>query len=259
MTGLAVSRVDVRIDGTLLLDGVDCTAPAGSFSALIGPNGAGKSTLLRAIAAAQKTSAGTIDFDGDDLLGLPRRRRAQIVSLVEQDAATELALSVREVVTLGRTPYQSLWGDDSLGDRDIVEQSLAAAQMNAFADRDFTTLSGGERQRVLLAKALAQQPRLLLLDEPTNHLDISAQLATLRLLSSLAGTGVSVLAALHDLGLAAAASDHLIVLKRGRVILAGPTATILTPELILDVYGVHAIVIQHPNTGRPVIAFSPLG
>jgi iron complex transport system ATP-binding protein len=258
MTGLSVSRVDVRVDGTLLLDGVDCTAPAGSVSALIGPNGAGKSTLLRAIAAAQKTSAGDIGFDDEDLLTLPRRRRAQIVSLVEQDASTELALSVREVVALGRTPYQSLWGEDSRLDRDIVAQSLAAAQMDGFASRDFTTLSGGERQRVLLAKALAQQPRLLLLDEPTNHLDISAQLATLRLLSSLARSGVSVLAALHDLGLAAAASDHLIVLHRGRVILAGPTAQILTPRLILEVYGVHAIVIPHPDTGRPVIAFSPL-
>jgi iron complex transport system ATP-binding protein len=99
---------------------------------------------------------------------------------------------------------------------------------------------------------------VLLLDEPTNHLDISAQLATLRLLNSLARSGVSVLAALHDLGLAAAASDHLIVLRRGRVILAGPTAQILTPELILDVYGVHAIVLPHPTSGRPVIAFSPL-
>jgi ABC-type cobalamin/Fe3+-siderophores transport systems, ATPase components len=258
MSGLALSRVDVRIDGTLLLDGVDCTAPPGSFSALIGPNGAGKSTLLRAIAAAQKTSGGTVGFEDDDLLALPRRSRARIVSLVEQDASTELALTVREVVALGRTPYQSLWGEDGQGDRAVVAQSLIAAQMDAFADRDFTTLSGGERQRVLLAKALAQQPRLLLLDEPTNHLDISAQLATLRLLSSLAHSGVTVLAALHDLGLAAASSDHLIVLRHGRVILAGPTAQILTPELILDVYGVHAIVIPHPANGRPVIAFSPL-
>jgi iron complex transport system ATP-binding protein len=258
MSGLVVSRVDVRIDGTLLLDGVDCTAPPGSFSALIGPNGAGKSTLLRAIAAAQKISTGTIGFEDEDLLTLPRRRRAQIVSLVEQDASTELALSVREVVALGRTPYQSLWGEDGAADREVVERSLVAAQMKAFADRDFTTLSGGERQRVLLAKALAQQPRLLLLDEPTNHLDISAQLATLRLLSSLAGSGVSVLAALHDLGLAAAASDHLIVLRHGRVILAGPTAQILTPDLILEVYGVHAIVLAHPHSGRPVIAFSLL-
>ncbi|MEO6504566.1 MAG: ATP-binding cassette domain-containing protein [Terrimesophilobacter sp.] len=258
MSGLVVSRVDVRIDGTLLLDGVDCTAPSGSFSALIGPNGAGKSTLLRAIAAAQKTSGGSIGFDDEDLLRLPRRRRAQIVSLVEQDASTELALSVREVVALGRTPYQSLWGEDGRADREVVEQSLVAAQMDAFADRDFTTLSGGERQRVLLAKALAQRPRLLLLDEPTNHLDIRAQLATLRLLNSLARSGVSVLAALHDLGLAAAASDHLVVLQHGRVILAGLTAQILTPELILDVYGVDAVVLPQPNTGRPVIAFSPL-
>jgi iron complex transport system ATP-binding protein len=131
--------------------------------------------------------------------------------------------------------------------------------MLPFADRDFTTLSGGERQRVLLAKALAQQPSLLLLDEPTNHLDVSAQLSTLRLLVSLAGSGVAVLAALHDLALAAASSDFVIVLQHGRVIVAGPTAHILTPELILAVYGVPAMVFPHPSTGRPVIAFSPLG
>ena len=201
---------------------MDCTAPAGSFSALIGPNGAGKSTLLRAIAAAQKTSAGTIGFDGDDLLALPRRRRAQIVSLVEQDASTELALTRARgggpgahavPVALGR-------GWPRRPRRRRAEPD-APPRWTRSRTRDFTTLSGGERQRVLLAKALAQQPRLLLLDEPTNHLDISAQLATLRLLSSLARSGVSVLAALHDLGLAAAASDHLIVLRRGRVISGG--------------------------------------
>ena len=258
MTGLQASRVEVRVDGTLLLDGVDCTAPAGDFTALIGPNGAGKSTLLRAIAASRPTS-GSIRFDGQELLDLPRRRRARLVALVEQDASTELALSVREVVALGRTPYQSLWGDGAAEDGDIIRDSLLATAMLPFADRDFTTLSGGERQRVLLAKALAQQPSLLLLDEPTNHLDVSAQLSTLRLLAGLAAAGVTVLAALHDLSLAAASSDFVIVLQHGRVVVAGPTAQILTPDLIREVYGVPAMVFPHPATGRPVIAFSPLG
>jgi iron complex transport system ATP-binding protein len=257
VTGLTASRVEVRVDGTLLLDGVDCSAPVGSVTALIGPNGAGKSTLLRAIAAAEKPSAGSIRFGDADLLGLPRRQRARIVSLVEQDASTELPLTVREVVALGRTPYQSLWGDERAEDKAAVQASLQATRMDAFADREFTTLSGGERQRVLLAKALAQRPRLLLLDEPTNHLDIAAQLATLRLLGTLAGAGVSVLAALHDLGLAGAGSDHVVVLNHGRVVCAGPTESILTPELIREVYGVEAIVLAHPQTGRPVIAFRP--
>jgi iron complex transport system ATP-binding protein len=258
VTGLATSRVHVRVDGTLLLDGVDCTAPAGGFTALIGPNGAGKSTLLRAIAAS-KPASGSIRFDDQELLTLTRRRRARLVALVEQDASTELALTVREVVSLGRTPYRSVWGDGGAQDNAIVHDSLLATTMLPFAERDFTTLSGGERQRVLLAKALAQQPSLLLLDEPTNHLDISAQLSTLRLLASLAASGVTVLAALHDLALAAASSDFVVVLAHGRVVVAGPTAQILTPELIREVYGVPAVVLRHPATGRPVIAFSPLG
>jgi iron complex transport system ATP-binding protein len=130
--------------------------------------------------------------------------------------------------------------------------------MTAFADREFASLSGGERQRVMLARALAQEPSLLLLDEPTNHLDVGAQLEALTLLRRLAGEGMTVLAALHDLGLAATYSDHVIVLRDGRVVAAGPTAETLTPALLREVYGVQASVLVNPATGLPVLAFSPL-
>ena len=254
--GLDVDRVDVRIDGTLIIDGVTCSVPPGSLCALIGPNGAGKSTLLRAIAAVEKPDAGTIAFDAQNLPGMARKARARLISFVEQDAATELTLTAREVVALGRTPHQAMWQEDSREDRAIVTECLRVAGVAEFAERDFTSLSGGERQRVLLAKALAQQPRLLLLDEPTNHLDISAGLATLELLRSLTETGVSVFAALHDLNLALAASDHILVLHRGRVVAAGPTEATLTAELIREVYGVRADLLPHPATGKPMVAFS---
>lgn len=257
MSGLELDRVVVRVDGTLIIDGVDCTAPAGSVTALIGPNGAGKTTLLRAIATVDSTTDGEIRFDDTDLRSLHRRSRARLVALVEQDATTELSLSVAEVVALGRIPYQGLFADQTPEDDDIVTRAIADVDMESFAARDVTELSGGERQRVLLAKALAQSPRLLLLDEPTNHLDIAAQLSVLALLRALAGDGVTVLAALHDLNLAAAYSDHLIVLQHGTVVTAGPTRLTLTPELISAIYGVHADVIPHPRTGRPTIAFSP--
>ncbi len=254
--GLEASRIRVTAGSALLIDGVDCTVAPGTFSALVGPNGSGKSTLLRALAAVHHPAEGTVEFDGDDLIGMPRRQRARLVALVEQDAATDLSLAVAGVVALGRLPHQSLWAAD--GADPIVDDALAAVDMTDFAARDFSTLSGGERQRVMLARALAQQPCLLLTDEPTNHLDIGAQLAVLGLLGRLAADGMTVLAALHDLGLAAAYTDHVIVLRAGRVVAAGPTAPTLTPELIREVYGVEATVLVNPVTGRPVIAFSAL-
>lgn len=255
--GLDLSRVVIEIDGTTIIDGVDCTAPAGSVTALVGPNGSGKTTLLRVIAAVDRAKVGDIRFEKAALPTMPRRTRAKILAFVEQNAITELALSAAEVVALGRIPHQGMFADESPQDAEIIARAIAAVGMTDFADRDVTGLSGGERQRVLLAKALAQQPRLLLLDEPTNHLDVGAQLSTLALLRDLAAGGVTVLAALHDLNLAAAYSDHLIVLAGGKVVAAGPTLSVLTPQLIGDVYGVEADLVPHPRTGRPTIAFSP--
>ena len=256
--GLDARRVDLRIDGRLIVDRVDCTVAAGTFSALIGPNGAGKSTLLRVLAAVDRPEAGTVRFGPDDLFALSRRQRARLVGFVEQDSGTELSLSVREVVALGRIPHQGFFGDANAEDHAVIESALDAADVRALAERDVTTLSGGERQRVLLARALAQQPRLLVLDEPSNHLDIAAQLAVLGLLRSLASSGVTVLAALHDLNLASAYCDHVIVLRNGVVFAAGPTAEIITPRLVRAVYGVRATVLEHPQTGRPMVAFGPL-
>jgi iron complex transport system ATP-binding protein len=267
--GLEAERIVVTAGGTLLVDGVSVEVPAGSLTALVGPNGAGKSTLLRALAVVRRPDSGAVLFDDRDLLSMPRRERARLAALVEQDSATDLAMPVTEVVALGRLPHESLWRDDSADSRAIVADALTTVGMAEFAGRDFATLSGGERQRVMLARALAQQPRLLLLDEPTNHLDIGAQLAVLGLLRRLAegatdgaaspagASGMTVLAALHDLGLATAWADHVIVLRQGRVISAGPTASTLTPALIREVYGVEAVLLTHPVTGRPVLAVSP--
>lgn len=254
MSGLGVERLTVHRDGHVIIDGIDCSAPPGAVTALIGPNGSGKSTLLHALATVLTSTSGVIRFAGDDLASMHRRARARTIALVEQDASTELSLSVAEVVALGRIPHQGLFADESDADRTIAHTALETVGMTGFADRDVTELSGGERQRVLLARALAQEPHLLLLDEPTNHLDIAAQLSTLALLHDLAEKGVTVVAALHDLTLAVGWSDHLIVIAEGRVIAAGPTATTLTPQLIDEVYGVHAELLTRKGH-RPAIAF----
>jgi iron complex transport system ATP-binding protein len=256
MTGrLEADRISVAAGGTLLIDGVSCEVPTGSFTALVGPNGAGKSTLLRAVAATRRPDAGTVRFAEHDLLGMPRRERARLLALVEQESESQVALDVEAVVALGRIPHESLW-QDGRDSRDIVAAAMETAGVTTFAGREFGTLSGGERQRVMLARALAQQPRILLLDEPTNHLDVAAQLTTLSLVRSLAEGGMTVVAAMHDLGLAATWCDRVIVLREGRVVAAGATETTLTPGLIREVYGVDAAILTNPATGRPVIALS---
>ncbi|WP_110208023.1 ABC transporter ATP-binding protein [Nocardioides daejeonensis] len=252
---LQAHAISVELGGRLILDEVTFAAPAGRVTALVGPNGAGKSTLLRALAGTQR-ARGAVRFGEVDLLALPRKERARTLALVEQDVHSEFSLTVRQAVELGRTPHQSSWSWGSADDEAVVASALQRAQAAEFAGRQLGTLSGGERQRVQLARALAQEPRLLLLDEPTNHLDVRAQLHTLALLQDLAADGITVIAALHDLSLAAEFCDHLVVLAAGRIAAAGETTTTLTADLIEATYGVTADVLVHPRSGRPLIAFS---
>ncbi|MEO6116668.1 MAG: ATP-binding cassette domain-containing protein [Pseudolysinimonas sp.] len=252
--GLDVAGVTIRVGATTLVDGASFTAPAGAVTALLGPNGAGKSTLLRAIAGVERPASGTVLFGGDELLALPRRERARRVAFVEQESSTELPLTVRAVVALGRTPFEAAFGGRDPDAARTIDHAMTTAGVAAFADRELPSLSGGERQRVMLARALAQQPRLLLLDEPTNHLDVGAQLDVLAALKLLAASGTTVFAALHDLSSAAAHADAVVVLSHGRVVAAGPTADTLTPALLREVYGIDARWMTNPLTGRPLLA-----
>lgn len=255
---LRTTAVSFEAGGRLIIDGVDCTVESGSLTALIGPNGAGKSTLLHLISAADRPSSGAVVLDGKDSAAMRRRERARFSALVEQQAETELDLSVFNVVMLGRTPHTPLLGMPGADDEQVAWEALRAVGATEFAGRRFHDLSGGERQRILLARALAQEPRLLLMDEPTNHLDVQAQLATLSLMRALADGGLAVFAALHDLTLAARFADQVIVLDRGLVAASGAPSDVLTADLIRDVYGVRADIVPHPVDGSPLIAFSPL-
>ena len=257
---LTIDGVGTRLGGRWVVDGVDATPPPGALTGLLGPNGAGKTTLLRLIAGLLTPEAGAVlvsDPDATDpapavpVHTMARRVRARHVALLEQDSGAAAPLSVREVVALGRIPYRTLWGSDD--DAGAVDRALAAASAAHLADRAWATLSGGERQRVHIARALAQEPEVLLLDEPTNHLDVAAQLSMLAFVRDL---GVTSVAALHDLNLAAAFCEHVIVLSAGRLAAAGAPSDVLTPALLHEVYGVDAEVLTHPRTGRPVIALT---
>lgn len=249
--GLSATSVTVTVGVTLLVDDIDLEAAAGTVTAVVGPNGAGKSSLLAALARLHGT--GVVRLDGVDLSAMPRRLRAQRVAMVQQSTETDVDLTVREAVALGRTPHLGAWGDDT--ESEIVSQSLDAVGMSAFADRALVSLSGGERQRVALGMALAQQPRLLIVDEPSNHLDIAAQLSIMALLRQLASEGVTVVVALHDLALALEFSDNALVLSRGLRIAQGPTVETLSDELISTVYGVDARILIDNETGRRAVSF----
>ncbi|WP_051407125.1 ABC transporter ATP-binding protein [Nocardia sp. CNY236] len=243
-----VEGLGVTIDGATLVESIDLTAAPKQVTAIVGPNGSGKSTLLRTVYRACKPSAGAAYIDGRDVWKSSTKQMARIRAVVTQHQGDTADFTVAEVVAMGRAPHKSYLQRDSDSDRDIVFAAMRRVGVDGFAERPFTALSGGERQRVLLARALAQQAPVILLDEPTNHLDIHAQLALLHLLRELDTT---IVLAIHDLGLALAYADHVIVLQDGRVAAAGEPVATITADLLLRVFGVCARVIDNPLTGRP--------
>ncbi|MCG8914471.1 ABC transporter ATP-binding protein [Actinokineospora sp. PR83] len=235
--GLRITGVDVDLSGSPVLRGVDLTVRPGQFVGLVGPNGSGKSTLLRTVYRSIRPTAGAILVDGDDLRSLSARTAAQRTAAVVQDGSDPAGLTVTELVALGRNPHHGLLSRESGTDRTAVAEALTRTGTADFAHRTIGSLSGGERQRVLLARAIAQQPRLLVLDELTNHLDIRARFEMLDLVR---GLGITTLAVLHELDLAARCCDSLVVLDRGHAIAAGPVLNTLTPAVLAEVFGVNA-------------------
>jgi len=242
--------------GRTILKDVSATIPTGSVTGVLGPNGAGKSTLLRLVAGLQAPTSGRISLDDVPLASLGRRETARRVALLEQNASPTIDLLVREVVLLGRIPHRTgiFGGFDGARDLRIVTESLAQVGGTVLAERGWGTLSGGEQQRVQIARALAQRPSLLLLDEPTNHLDIGGQLG---LLAQVRGLGLTAVLALHDLNLAAAYCDQILLLHEGHLVAAGSPAEVLVPSVIAEVYGVDSFVVPHPRGGHPSLLFTP--
>ncbi|MCZ4067304.1 ABC transporter ATP-binding protein [Microbacterium sp. H37-C3] len=249
---LAARDVSWTRSGTLVVDGVSVRPEPGQTLGLLGPNGSGKSSLLRLLHGLVRPTAGLVTLDDEDLASLSRRRVARAVAAVTQHADTEVDITVREVVRLGRIPHRTAFGGDPAADEAAIDRALAHVGLTDRADRLWHTLSGGERQRAQIARALAQEPRELLLDEPTNHLDIRHQLDLLELVCDLP---VTCIVAIHDLNLAAMYCDAVMVLRSGRVVAAGAPAEVLTAELIADVYGVTAEVTADARDGHPVITF----
>jgi iron complex transport system ATP-binding protein len=249
---LSLDRVSVEIAGTTLVHELCLDVPSGEVVGLIGPNGSGKSTALRCVYRALRPAAGAVLLDGADLAGMTLRDSARFIAALTQETHSELDFSVEEVVALGRTPHLRDSQALSAGERELCRWAMAQTDVTHLAARSVLTLSGGERQRVLIARALVQQPCVLVLDEPTNHLDVRHQVELAALLRT---SGLTVLVALHDLNLAAATCDRLGVLSGGRLVAAGRPADVLTPELVLRVFGVDATVVTHPRTGATQLLY----
>jgi iron complex transport system ATP-binding protein len=230
----------------------------GEMVALLGRNGAGKSTLIRLLSGVLTPGQGEVRLCGMPLAGRSRRQIARHIAVVPQELQIPFAFSVRELVAMGRTAHTPFLGGETVRDREIVERALAQLDLSSLAARAYNSLSGGERQRVVLAMALAQEPDILLLDEPTVHLDLSHQIAVLRVLRALnASQGLTVLAAIHDLNLAALLFDRLIMLHEGHVAADGPPTTVLTAPTIRTVYGAEVAIQTHPTADVPQVMLLP--
>jgi len=245
---LRLDGLCVDLAGRRIVAGIDITVGDGQFVGLLGPNGSGKSTILKAIYRVHRPCGGRVLLDGADLLAMKPRDAARRVAVVTQEFVSEFDFTVREMVMIGRTPHKQAFSRDTEADLDTVGAAMERTGCAHLADRSFNTLSGGEKQLTLIARALAQGADHLILDEPTSHLDVRYQVEILEL---VAGLGVSVLAALHDLSLAALFCGTVHVLCGGRIVAGGPPRTVITPDTIRAAYGADVLVIEHPDTGAP--------
>jgi iron complex transport system ATP-binding protein len=245
--------VDVHFADRQILHRVTMAASSGSFVGVIGPNGSGKSTILRCLYRALSPSAGVIRVDGRDIHSISMRDNARHVAALTQTAGSHLDFTVTDVVRTGRLPHRAALAiGHTADDARVCAQAMADADVTHLKHRSFCSLSGGETQRVLIARAFAQQPRILVLDEPTNHLDVRHQYGVL---TSARDRGVTVLAALHDLNLAAQFCDELVLVSDGRVVRSGPPETVLTVDHITRWFGIACHVYPHPRLGVPQILF----
>lgn len=241
----------VQLGGESVLGGVSLSVERGEFVGLVGPNGAGKTTLLHTLNGTRPPDDGTVRVDGEPVGAQSSREVARQIATVPQETTLSFSFSVADVVEMGRTPYVSRFGTTTPADHEAVKRAMAAAEVAEFADRSVQSLSGGERQRVLLARALAQETETLLLDEPTASLDINHQVRTLELVADAVADGRAVVAAIHDLDLAARYCDRLLLLADGGIRAAGEPASVLASDALQTAFGVPTELSEDPTTGTP--------
>ncbi|WP_024804714.1 ABC transporter ATP-binding protein [Nocardia sp. BMG51109] len=255
---LLADDLSLGYGGRAVIDGLSLDIETGVVTTVIGPNGCGKSTLLRALGRLLRPRAGRVLLDGKAIATLKSRDVARIVGMLPQSPVAPEGLTVADLVARGRHPHQSWLRQWSADDETEVAEALAQTGIADLADRTLDELSGGQRQRAWISMALAQGTDILLLDEPTTFLDLAHSLEVLDLVDRLHhDLGRTVVMVLHDLNLAIRYSDRLVVMSNGRIVAQGAPADIIDAELLLEVFGLSATVLDDPVSGRPMIV--PIG
>ncbi|HHY59022.1 MAG TPA: heme ABC transporter ATP-binding protein [Clostridia bacterium] len=248
---LSVDRLVFSYGNDPVLNDISFQVEHGGFVTIVGPNGSGKSTLLKNLSAVLAPEAGQVFLDGEALYRVPPKELAKKLAVVPQETAVQFPFTVMEAVMMGRMPHQKRFQGETEEDLAVVKRALERTHTWHLRDRPITELSGGERQRVIVARALAQEPKVLLLDEPTAHLDLQHQMELLNLLKEInEESRVTVLAVLHDLNLAAQYSKYVILLHQTRIFAAGAPEEVLTAQNIREVYGMEVVITPNDLTGR---------
>ena len=249
---LTAKDVEVSISGKKIIRNLSVQIPNRKFSALLGANGSGKTTLLRAIYRTQKMDNGVIYLNDLDISKFSGKKLARKLAVMGQFNQINLDYTVMDVALIGRYPFHSLLEQEKEKDYEIALEALEKVGMKQYRERNFQSLSGGEKQRVILARALTQSPQILILDEPTNHLDIRYRLEILSLIKEL---NITVLAALHDLGLAVQFCDYLYMMKQGEIVAEGKPKQVINHDTLWDIFEVNAEVYPSPVNGKLMIQY----
>lgn len=253
MIRLTTSNLDIAYDDRLIVENLNIAIPQGKITALVGSNGSGKSTILKTMARLMNPSGGNVLLDGRSIHKQSTKEVAKQLAILPQNPTAPDGLTVAELVSYGRFPYQKGFGSMSKDDRNIVKWAIEATGMNEFIDRPVDHLSGGQRQRAWIALALAQETDILFLDEPTTFLDMAHQLEVLHLLEKLnEENNRTIVMVVHDLNHASRYAHHMIAIKKGMVVGEGCPTEVMTPDILREVFNIEADIIPDPRTGVPL-------
>ena len=248
---LKIENLEYQYSKYRVLDGVDIDIRKGEILGILGPNGCGKTTLLRNLNKNLQPTGGCILLDGTDLEDLSKKDIAQKIAVVPQTNEIQFAFTVREIVAMGRMPFQSMMGGESEENKRIIDSAIEKTGLSRFSERQINTMSGGERQRVIIARAVAQTPEILLMDEPTLHLDISMQFDALNLVYNLSReTGLTIVIVSHDLSMVARYCDRIVMLHNHKIHAIGKPEEVLTPDNMKTVFNVDAELFFDDKIGK---------
>ena len=253
MNALEVKNIYFSYNTKEVITDVSFSLGQGEFLGLIGPNGAGKSTLLRIMCQILRPQKGEIFFFGKDVKYIKPKELAQQIGFVPQETHFTLNFGVEDIVQMGRYPYLEPFSKESHEDIKAVEQAIDYAEVRELRKRPINSLSSGEKQRVVVARALAQSPRILLLDEPTSHLDLHHQYEIMELLKKMNGQGISLIIVHHDLNLANLYCKSLILMHLGKIYAQGTPKELINEKMLRDVYKSEVKIIDHPDKGVPQV------